>query len=145
MLKNITRHSMIVGMLFMLMWCFTACGKKGPPLPPGYPGLPVVNDLHYRIMGDNLTLEWTIPESTERKVYDITGARVYRFKTSVRDAACKDCPLTLVFVTNIPFESRHMNYREALDKGYQYAYQVVLYDQTDQEGEKSNMVDFMYE
>jgi predicted small lipoprotein YifL len=145
MLKTIIRYFMIAGMLFMLAWCFSACGKKGPPLPPGYLEPPVVDDLHYQIIGGRLMLEWSTPESGESRVYNIAGARVYRFKAPVNNEVCRDCPLNLSFVTSIPFESGHMNYREVLEKGYHYAYQVLLYDQADREGKKSNIVDFTYE
>jgi hypothetical protein len=145
MLKTIIRYFVITGMVFVLAWCFSGCGKKGPPSSPGYLAPPVVGDLNYQIIGDRLMLGWSTPESGESKVYDIAGARVYRFKAPVTNEVCKDCPLNLSFVTSIPFESRHMNYREVLEKGYHYAYQVILYDQADQEGEKSNMVNFTYE
>ena len=145
MLKHIIRYIMIAGMLFMLSWSFTGCGKKGPPHPPGYFEPPVVTDFRYQIIGDNLMLEWTVPESRKDKRYDIAGAKIYRFKTPVKDAICRDCPLTLSLAERIPFNSPQMNYSEELEKGYQYAYQVVLYDKADQEGEKSNIIDFMHE
>ena len=144
MLKHIIRYSMIAGMLFMLSMSVAACGKKGPPRPPGYLEPPAVADLRYQIIGDKLMLEWTVPESGEKRIYDIAGTKVYRFKTPAKNAACKDCPLTLSLVAKIPFKSPQMNYSEELEEGYQYAYQVVLYDKTGQEGEKSNIVDFRY-
>ena len=145
MLKHIIRYAMIAGMLFMLSLSFTTCGKKGPPHAPGYLEPPVVDDLRYQIIGEKLMLEWTVPESGEERVYDIAGAKVYRFKTPAKDAACKDCPLTLSLAAKIPFKSPQMNYSEVLEIGYQYAYQVVLYGKTDREGEKSNIVDFMHD
>ena len=145
MRKHIIRYILFAGMLCMLSWSFTACGKKGPPRPPGYLEPPAVADLRYQIIGQELLLEWTVPESGEKKGYDIAGTKVYRFKTPAKNAACKDCPLTLSLIAKIPLNSRQMNYSEKLEKGYQYAYQVALYNKTGLEGEKSNIVDFVYE
>jgi hypothetical protein len=136
---------MFAVMLFMLIWCFTACGKKGPPHPSGYHAPPAVEDLRHQIIGDKLMLEWTVPGFRKAKSYDIEGAKVYRFKTAVKNAVCRDCPLSLSLAAKIPFKSPQMSYSELLEKGYQYAYQVVLYDTTDQEGEESNIIDFRYE
>jgi hypothetical protein len=132
-------------MLFLQVWCVTACGKKGPPRPPGYFNPPVVNDLGYQITGDKLMLEWTVQASGEDRANDVTGAKVYRFRTSDKNSACKDCPVTLSFVADIPFRSNPMQYETNLERGYRYVYQVVLYDKNDQTGETSNMIDFIHE
>jgi hypothetical protein len=126
------------------VWCVTACGKKGPPRPPRYLGPPVVSDLRHKIIGDKLTLEWTAQESGEYQIDDVAGAKVYRFKTPVKNAVCKGCPVTLSFVADIPFKSNPMRYEETLEKGYQCAYQVLLYDKNGQAGEKSNIIEFIH-
>jgi hypothetical protein len=128
----------------MQVLCVTACGKKGPPRPPGYLGPPVVSDLRYQIKEDDLVLEWTVQEPGKYRKNDVAGAKVYRFKTPGEKAACKDCPVNLSFVASIPFKLNPMSYEEKIEKGFQYIYRVVLYDSQNQEGQKSNIVDFSY-
>ena len=144
MLKTIMRYATVAVMLFLLAGG-AACGKKGPPLPPGYLDPPVVNDLRYRIVADSLTLEWSIPDSGKDREYDIAGARVFRFKAPAANAPCRDCPLSLSLAASIPFESRDMQYREVLEKNHAYAYQVILYNKAEQEGGKSKRVEFVHE
>jgi hypothetical protein len=144
MFGKITRYVTITGLVLLQVWGITACGKKGPPRPPGYQELPVVNDLRYQITEDMLILEWTVPGIGEDRGNAASGAKVYRFKTPVKDAVCKDCPVTLSFIADVPFTSTPMLYEEKLEKGYRYVYQVFVYDKNGQTGERSNIVDFVH-
>ena len=51
----------------------------------------------------------------------------------------------LSLVADIPFESAQMTYRETLENGFQYAYQVILLGPGGEEGEKSNIVEFLHD
>jgi hypothetical protein len=145
MLKAIIRYTALAAMLLMLAGGGAACGKKGPPLPPGYSEPPAVEDLRYRIVEDSLSLEWRIPGSAEGRDDDVAGARVFRFKAPAANAPCRGCPLSLSWAADIPVESRDMQYGEELEKGHAYAYQVILYNHAGQEGGKSKRVDFIHE
>lgn len=143
MSKHVSRYALIVCLL-LVAW-LGACGRKGPPVPPGYLAPPAVTDLHYQVNEDALTLEWSAPKAEEGRVYDIAAAKVYRFKTPLENAVCRDCPLTLTLVGNIPFSPEGMQYGEPLEKGHQYAYQVIWVGSTGKEGGKSNIVEFLHE
>jgi hypothetical protein len=145
MCKQMIRDAMTAGMVFMLVWTAAACGKKGPPVPPGFAEPPAVGDLHYELDGNTLTLMWTIPEFQKSRKTPIAGSKIYRSKQAAADTACETCPLMFSVIKKMPRESAEMTYREQLESGYQYAYKVVLYAPGGQEGDGSNVVRVRYE
>ena len=134
--------------IFLAAWVlvqYAGCGVKGPPIPSGYVKPARVDDLRYQISQDTITLYWTIPEGAQKPTYGIAGAKVYRLKTSLDTDVCLDCPLTFGLVESIPSKSGAVQYRETLERGFQYTYKVVVYDETNQESEDSNIVQFTYD
>ena len=43
--KQMIRNVVTAGMVFMLVWHVAACGKKGPPVPPGFIEPPAIGDF----------------------------------------------------------------------------------------------------
>ena len=129
----------------VVMICqYSGCGKKGPPVPPGYVEPTAVDDLRYQISGDTVTLVWTIPKAEQKPTYDVAGTKVYRLKSPMESDACPDCPLVFSLVKKILSKSGKVQYRETLGKGFRYSYKVVVYDAADKESPDSNIIQFTF-
>jgi hypothetical protein len=123
---------------------YSGCGRKGPPVPPGYVAPAAVSDLKYQISADSVTLTWTIPEAERKSTYAISGSNVYRLKTPLDSDACPECPLVFLFVNKNPAKSGIGQHRETLERGFRYTFKVVSIDEANKEGPDSNLVQFTF-
>lgn len=108
------------------------CGVKAPPRPPKRLPPPAVSDLTGVMDGDVLQLMWGIP-AEEDDAGEAVGFAVYRSKTPIGEADCRDCPLTFqqvkqVSVTPSDRQAKRMTFSEPLEKGYRYRYKLRTYD-----------------
>ena len=139
----------LILILFAVVFLLPGCGKKGLPVPPRQKPVPTVSDLTYGIVGVILTLNWTIPKENEKVKTGLDGFMVYRYKRSVSDSACKNCPKLFQKVSDIPVnapgnENKNIEYREEIEKGFLYTYKVVLYTKNGVSSADSNYVDFSF-
>jgi hypothetical protein len=66
-------------------------------------------------------------------------------KTPIGDTVCDNCPLVYNEVERRSVTNPAMVYSESVEKGFQYRYKVVLYDENDIAGADSNVVRFEYQ
>ncbi len=134
-----------VGAFFLVF----ACGQKGPPLPPVEFELPVVEDLSYELEGNELKLTWPVPDWKGPEGIRLAGFNVYRAKVKLSEA-CDECPVRFEKAGDVEIDrvalqfGSDVNYRESLEKSYQYRYKVTAYTNTGQEGDDSPVVTVNY-
>jgi len=138
---------LLIPIIIILVFLLPGCGKKAPPIPPRQKPVPAVSDLKYNIDGDILTLAWPIPKGKEK--VDLDGFIVYRYKRSVSDSPCKNCPKLFQKVSDIPihtpgYENKNIEYREEIEKGFVYMYKVVLYTKSGAQSQDSNYINFNF-
>lgn len=141
-------------LLMSASWFFfvTGCGKKGPPGFPSREKPPAVKDLSYKINGDLLELNWTIPKADDKPASRPAGFKVYRSKQSLTESDCKNCPLRFNEVGDVSIQDKRsekqkqglMNFSQSLETGYRYIYKIIIYNDYGVAGEDSNFVDFVY-
>ena len=142
--------SLIVNILTVVFFCFflSACGKKGPPVPPEQKFPASVHDLNKHISEDKLILSWTIAEKKDKQFEAPSGFIVYRAKDAINSSFCPDCPLRFIQVAEISLKNNGVEkittYVESLAKGYRYAYKVRAYTKDKILGKDSNIVEFIY-
>jgi hypothetical protein len=122
------------------------CGVKAPPIPPNYTPPPAVTNLGYTLEADgSVRLSWRLSGKERPKGAKLQGARIYRSKDSLEKPACEDCPRIFNVAKDLPLAQNNMFFREPLQKGFRYAYKIVVYDETNQESPDSNVVSFEYQ
>lgn len=147
--SRLIRPILVLGLGLLLM---TACGKKGPPVPPEIVPPPAVTDLKAQITGNSLVLTWTGMVKTKAK-RAISGYIVYRSKQKLSAESCEKCPILFEKATTVPVLSSAakkkntvgMNYIETLQKGYRYRYKVIATTGTGDLGGDSNIVSFTHD
>lgn len=115
-------------LLFGLL--LSGCGKKTRPVPSG-PVLPAaIDDLHYEMHENSLTLKWSFPTRTihgQRLVYKIKGFELLRARIPATDyylgyAAVFEPPVT---VNGEIIVGRYVSYTLPLPEiGYRYLFKV---------------------
>jgi hypothetical protein len=79
----------------------TACGQKGPPLPPLRPAPAPVNDLTAERHDDRITLRFTVPPANTDGSTPVTIDRVELYAISTPQGATAPTPLQLVDSKNL--------------------------------------------
>jgi len=76
----------------LLLSLFTACGKKGPPLPPESNISAAVSDLQAWSRDGAVFLGWTVPTRNVEgaRLRDLLGFRVFRLDRPL-DSSCPEC------------------------------------------------------
>ena len=128
---------------FFTAWALTAgCGVKAPPVPPKRLPPAAVIDLTGAMAGDVLQLAWGIPAVGD-DASEASGFAVYRAKTPMEEAECRDCPVIFqriiqISVTPSQRQNGRMTFSEPLEKGYRYHYKLRSYDAFGAAGDDSN-------
>lgn len=136
----------VMGALLLI----SACGKKAPPLPPAHFELPVVKDLSSEMEGNELILTWPAPDWEGPEGVKVSGFYVYRAKVKLTEA-CEECPVRFDRVAEVALDEltaalgSDLEYRESLEKGYQYRYKITAYTHTGREGADSQTVTINFE
>ena len=100
---------------------FGACGKKGPPVPPGIPPLPSVKGLDYTLTGTRMTLAWK--PLSGRGAEQLAGFTVLRSVTRPGDEPCEGCPMVFTRVKQLG--ATQTEYHETVTPGWTYIYKVI--------------------
>ena len=134
--------------LLMAGCILAGCGIKAPPLPPERRPPAVVRDLEGVMAGDAVQLAWAIP-AAGKDAGEAAGFAVYRSKTPLSEAECRDCPLifeqvTQVSVTPSDRQAGRMTFSEPVEKGYRYRYKLRAFDVFGAAGEDSNTFSAAY-
>ena len=101
-----------------------------------------VTDLTGAVAGDVLELTWGIPAVGD-DAGEADGFAVYRAKTPVEEAECRDCPLIFhriaqVSITPSLRQNGRMTFSDPLENGYRYHYKLRSYDVFGAAGDDSN-------
>lgn len=118
------------------------CGVKAPPRPPERKPPAAVRDLSGGIADGAVILRWGIPPAG-KTAGEAAGFAVYRSKTPLSEAECRDCPLTFTqvaqaTVTPSDREAGGMTFSEPLEKGFRYRYKLRGFDVFGAAGGDSN-------
>lgn len=132
--------------LTALLILFSACGKKGPPVPSSYVAPPVVEGLQVILENDIAKLRWPIPEWDGKDENALAGFYVYRSKVALSAEECEDCPVRYKKEADIRIKTNESetSFAERIEKGFRYSYRVSVYTGRGYEGEKSEAVTVDY-
>ena len=132
----------------VIILCITACGVKGPPVPPRQIQPPAVADLNADVKDGILNLTWTIPKPENKKAAT-AGFTVYRSKIPASKPDCEKCPLLYQGIGTFPVNAEDVergmvSYSETLEKGFKYIYKVTGHTDEGIYSNDSNTVSFVY-
>ena len=119
----------------------TACGKKGPPLPPDVLPLPAVTTLSHNLKNDSVHLSWNRPKG--KGASSLKGYIVYRSRKAVDDnSLCEKCPIT--FIKARELHKGTEAFSELIKPGYRYIYKVVATSEYGIIAPDSELIRFTY-
>ena len=123
------------GLVFMSLW---GCGKKGPPVVPRVPPLPMINDLQGRLQEGTVTLTWQHRPSYEA----VSGYVVLRAQSALSSPQCPQCPLIFqkVGTLRIDRNQQTVHYSQSVPDGFRYTYKVQPFQSSRAQGPDSNMI-----
>lgn len=135
------RWAVFFSMVAVLILFLSACGKKGPPVPPSSPVPPEVAALEMNLEGNLMTLSWRVATQEGKADTVPDGFFVYRSRIDPSNA-CVDCPHRFEKAADIPGrnDQTRTTYTELLEKGFQYEYKVSSYMDIGKEGPVSAAV-----
>ncbi len=136
-IKNYFAFSIAIYMVFL----FAACGKKGPPVPPGIPPLPAVSGFAYVIDSDIVRLAWNKPVGDGAS--NLKGYIVHRSKTAVDSDNCEGCPILFQRVAELNAGSEAFG--ELIENGHDYIYKVVAISVYGTTSPDSTLIKFRYD
>jgi hypothetical protein len=79
-------------MLWLTALFATGCGLKGPPVAPRQDPPPAVMDLSGQLQENHLILTWSLAADALPKKGELDGFNLYRARSELSEAACRDCP-----------------------------------------------------
>ncbi len=133
---------------FIILLLFSACGKKGDPLPKGLPLAGGINDLSGEVKDGVLFLSFIIPQKNRdgSEAKDLAGFRVFK--------SCGSCTGVFEPFKTISFEAqkgytinngRLYIYDDDFMNGYEYGYKVYPYTKKGTRGDPSNTFTIKWE
>ncbi len=153
-----TSEMKVIRLLLIIGLCagmFPACGVKKVPLPPGYKMPPPIESLDYRILDGTVILSWRLPDNVEKKRKYSRAAyyRLFRSTTASSRPKCDTCPVVFKKIAEVSVTTKEyvwkkdepVTYREPLKPGFRYMYRVAACSADDDQGQLSNIVEFVYE
>ncbi len=88
-----------------LLLAFSAgCGRKGPPVPPELPRLPVVENLRAQRVNGQVVLSWGISKKEQNRSDTIAGFYIYRAEAGASGADCGVSPRRFRQVGKVPHD-----------------------------------------
>ena len=121
------RWAISIGLLLALLG--TACGVKGPPVPPAAAPPPPVTELAYHLEDGSVTLTWRLAEPLTGKAARRADFVVFRSRSDLAQEACDTCPLVFEKVGTLPYTDtggEPFAFDAALERGYRYDFKVRL-------------------
>lgn len=108
----------------------SACGKKGPPLPPER-NTPAGNiDLRVEVDGDRVTLRWRPIHSTAV----VAGYDIFRASYPLSGPSCPACHQqfhkidSLTVASGTGADTREITFSQQVPPGFRYTYKVRPFD-----------------
>lgn len=118
--------------------CFSACGRKAPPVPPGIPPLQAAKGLTHTLEGAMVTLTWK--PISGKAAENLAGYTVMRSVTGPGDDLCEGCPI--LFKRARELGATTTEYREQVSPGSSYIYKVIGHTTYKETSPDSNLVRF---
>jgi hypothetical protein len=148
-MKAHKKAAVLIAAVLGILLFQTGCGKKGPPITPGRISLPAVSDLASVVEADTAVLEWSVPETKEKKDHAVAGFVIFEARNPVAESACGNCPVRFKPIAEVMAEpgksGKKMKYSARIEKGFRYFFKVVAFgEKTESEGRDSNVVEFVY-
>lgn len=138
-MKRIRQTGLCLILLLTIM--VMACGKKGPPVPPGIPDLPPVTGFVFDLQDDFVTLAWQRPSGKGASI--LKGYIVYRSKTAVGEEPCTGCPI--LFEKAAEPHKGTESFGEMIQNGYDYIYKVVAVSEYGTHSPDSELLRFRFD
>jgi predicted small lipoprotein YifL len=128
---TVNRLIWVAAVILVSGFSLTACGKKGPPIPPKVIIPPPASNILLTRDKEQIALSWSIPDSLKVDEYHPWSAVIYRASRSLQETPCENCPLMFAKVAELPIlqsdlENRKMTYEDGAKAGYRYWYKIVL-------------------
>jgi len=130
-----------ISVALFLVLVIAACGKKGPPVPPGIRPIPAVRGFSHVLADDKVRLVWKKP--SEWGASKLKGYVVHRSKTAVNGDNCDGCPIMFQRVAELNAGSEA--YGELIEKGYDYIYKVVAISVYGSSSPDSTLIKFRFD
>ena len=132
------RYGLMIAVLAVCLPMVTACGKKGPLVPPDRHPPGEVALLAVSGDGSRVTLTWNVADRSD----GVKGYAVYRASYPLSDPVCPVCHQTFHRIQDIvvPSGAREMIFAQEVPGGLHYTYQVRSYNDDGLMGPVSNPV-----
>lgn len=148
--KQTKKRAVVFQVLVVLTFVIVpACGKKGPPRPPRAVTPPAVSDLSAKVEGERIQLSWSIPRRDDEVVEGIEGFQIFRYRTQDREKLCPDCPMDFRTFKKVDAPTAGTEDRgrvtayDVLERGYGYAYKVLVLHESGGVSKDSNIAKVM--
>ncbi len=145
------KHSISVAAIAIVL--LSGCGYKDDPIPPQSVVPMAIEDLRYKIDGNNVTLQWSYPVKTIKggAITDIAGFQLYRAGIPL-DEYCKTCPVPFGSPQKLPGgasydgeQRRVASFTSAgMKPGYKYFFKVSSRTGWLAASPDSNVVSFVF-
>lgn len=147
MYKTMKKFILLILILFLL----TACGKKGPVVPPESLAPAPVNTLKVEQKGERFHVTWKAPaqDLAGRPLKDLAGFRVYRREVLPPGQDCEECPDAYRLLRTVDLEyprdarvsgDLYIHTDSEIDSGTTYQYKVVSFRRDGRVSDVSNRV-----
>ncbi|GLI38246.1 fibronectin type III domain-containing protein [Geobacter hydrogenophilus] len=138
------RYLVLIGFLLL-----TACGKKGPLVPPESFVPAPVSALSVEQKEGSFYVSWPAPSKDEggRPVKDLAGFRVYRRPVLPSGQDCEECPTAYTLIKTVDldylqdvrfFNNRYVLADGDVTNGVTYQYKVISFKKDGTESSASN-------
>jgi predicted small lipoprotein YifL len=137
-------------LLILLLFLFSACGKKGPLKMPEIVVPQAIRDLKAKAEGNAIILNLSIPtKNTDGSpLNDLRGFKILRSMRKLSEG-CENCPrkfITLVDIEyqvpagQLPLKGEKKEFRDTtVSSGTEYQYKVLSYNSRDEFSRESNV------
>jgi predicted small lipoprotein YifL len=118
----------------------SACGKKGPPMPPESSTRPEQVDLQAEVDGDRVTLRWRPIHSTAV----VAGYDIFRASHPLSGPSCPACHQqfhkidSLTVASDTGADAREITFCQQVPPGFRYTYKVRPFDRNGELGADSD-------
>ena len=139
-------HNTIIFLLFILsvfiVFNFSGCGKKGPPLPPKIlkETISPPFDLKYSLKENIITLSWTHETDNKTTMIKPASFDIYMAKKTFKE--CAGCPFKFNKISSVNMPVVKFIFK--CTKGFKYYFRVQAVCEDDIKSEYSKTVQIDY-
>jgi hypothetical protein len=118
------------------------CGVKTPPVAPGQPPMPRIDNLSGVVESAAMILTWTHPAGHPQ----VSGYIVLQLRVDTDESPCPDCSPQFEQIGSValspgrPSEPQGLRYVQPLQSGFHYTFKVQPFQASGARGPDSNPV-----